>query len=319
MLIRVVTLLLGPVTSFCLAPRSQFSHPLVRPNYLCLCLSSNNDDGESFSELTRTTSSTGVDETSESSSKETKKMRTSRETLGPSMGEVMSALGTSPRRVFISLSSAVGIGLAGNLFGVTSNVLQAVPEDLVEQVGLDTYYPRGNYKRYNGRSYSLLIPKEWVADTALELAKAQQRTIPLDLTSNSLRRRQATLPDAAFGPPGGGASKSGAITNVSILVTDTGQMVNLKELLGGRDSQDILQTFFAGTRRTVNLEKSSAYDNLYQFTYTVVLDSAPNRKLRAQSVLASKGTELITLTAVAPVDEWDTDRFDRIATSFHLR
>lgn len=61
-------------------------------------------------------------------------------------GGVMRALGTSPRRIFLSLSSAATIALAGNLFGVTSKLLEAVPEATVEASGLDTYFPRGKHK-----------------------------------------------------------------------------------------------------------------------------------------------------------------------------
>lgn len=42
--------------------------------------------------------------------------------------ELMAAMGTNPRRIAISLLSASGIALAGNLFGCTSRILTAFPE-----------------------------------------------------------------------------------------------------------------------------------------------------------------------------------------------
>ena len=61
----------------------------------------------------------------------------------PSPGQVMAAIGTSPRRILLSFASATGIALAANFLGVTSHLLEVVPETAVEATGLDTYFPRG--------------------------------------------------------------------------------------------------------------------------------------------------------------------------------
>lgn len=57
--------------------------------------------------------------------------------------EIMKAMGTSPRRILIGFASSIGIALAANFLGVTSKLLEAIPEPAVEATGLDTYYPRG--------------------------------------------------------------------------------------------------------------------------------------------------------------------------------
>jgi ABC-type nitrate/sulfonate/bicarbonate transport system permease component len=57
--------------------------------------------------------------------------------------QLMKAIGTSPRRIFLSFASATVIALAGNFLGVTSNLLTAIPEDTIEAAGLDLYFPRG--------------------------------------------------------------------------------------------------------------------------------------------------------------------------------
>jgi hypothetical protein len=54
----------------------------------------------------------------------------------------MLALGTNPRRLLLGNLSAAGIALAGNFLGVTSKLLTAVPEEVVEKTSLDAYYPR---------------------------------------------------------------------------------------------------------------------------------------------------------------------------------
>lgn len=113
----------------------------------------------------------------------------------------MIALGTSPRRIFLSGLAGAGIALAGNLFGVTSQLLTVLPEDQVAATGLDTYFPRGDYKRIRTADYSFVLPKQWVADTAVELAKAQRRSRTLDYSMTSSRSGgggevSSTLPDS---------------------------------------------------------------------------------------------------------------------------
>lgn len=58
------------------------------------------------------------------------------------MDQMMLAMGTNPRRLLLGNLSAAGIALAGNFLGVTSKLLTAVPEEVVEKSYLDTYYPR---------------------------------------------------------------------------------------------------------------------------------------------------------------------------------
>jgi hypothetical protein len=109
---------------------------------------------------------------------------------------MMRALGTSPRRIFLSGITGAGIALTGNLFGVTSQLLTLVPEDTVEATGLDTYFPRGPYKRFKTADYTFAMPREWVADTAIELAKAQRRSMSLDYSLRSKPISSGVLPDA---------------------------------------------------------------------------------------------------------------------------
>ena len=91
----------------------------------------------------------------------------------PSPTDLMRMMGTSPRRVFLSVISSTFIAFAANFFGITSNLLSALPETFAEKSGLDSVYPRGDYKRVTVRGSfgssgkcSFVIPKDWVADFA---------------------------------------------------------------------------------------------------------------------------------------------------------
>jgi hypothetical protein len=108
--------------------------------------------------------------------------------------DIMRAMGTSPRRLVVSALSATGVALAANFLGSTSAVLGLLPESTVQRTGLDTYYPRAGYKRYNSRLYSFVIPQEWVGDTALELQKAQMRAKPLDYAMPPRRQSTSSVP-----------------------------------------------------------------------------------------------------------------------------
>jgi hypothetical protein len=258
--------------------------------------------------------------------------------------DMMLALGTSPRRIFLGLLSSSGIALGGNFLGITSNVLTLVPEDVVEATGIDTYFPRGDFKRCRGGlgDYTFVFPKEWVGDTFVELAKAQRMTQSLDYTmsrsSSSNRRNNGgqfqLLPDSAFGPPGRlndkGVSEQGD-TNVSVLVSPAVRRgVTLVAALGSPTTaaETLLRVSLApeGSGRTAKLiyANEDVARNVYQFAYTVDRGERGGPPLRAISVIGIRqsNSSLITLTVVAPLKDWenpDTARkLERIATSFHV-
>jgi PsbP len=255
--------------------------------------------------------------------------------------DMMLALGTSPRRIFLGLLSSSGIALGGNFLGITSHLLTLVPEDVVESTGIDTYFPRGEFKRCRGGlgDYTFVFPKEWVGDTFVELAKAQRMTQSLDYTmsrSSSNRRGGGggILPDSAFGPPGRlndkGVSEQGD-TNVSVLVSPAVRPgVTLEATLGPPTTaaETLLRVSLApaGSGRTASLvyAKEDRTRNVYQFAYTVDRGEGGGPPLRAISVIGVRqsNSSLITLTVVAPLKDWenpDTARkLERIANSFHV-
>ena len=248
--------------------------------------------------------------------------------------DMMRALGTSPRRVALSFLSASGIALAGNFLGVTSSLLTAIPEATVEASGLDTYFPRGDFKRCRARGYTFVIPREWVADTFIELAKAQRNVQPLDLQMKRTNNRGSggTLPDSAYGPPGRlnqkGVSESGD-TNVSVIVTSGLQGFSLKRTLGEpkEAAEKLLRLSIApeGSGREAVLLSAieDTSRDVYQFEFNVDR-GAKGPPVKNISVVAasSLGDKLVTLTVVAPLEKWNDKNFDmkcrKIASSFHL-
>ena len=214
--------------------------------------------------------------------------------------------------------------------------------------GLDTFYPRGDFKRVVVRSNnnagipssagkcSFLIPKEWVADTSLALAQAQRQARVLDYSM----QQQSTnvLPDAAYGPPGrlDNQGLSNGDTNVSVIINKDVRNFSLASSSLGSDptsaAEILLSSKYAprkGMPKLISATKQVRGDEnnqvpVYQFEYTV--DRGEKAKpLRAISVVAGSkaGDAFVTLTVVSTMEEWDSKpvvdaRLRRVADSFKL-
>jgi hypothetical protein len=271
--------------------------------------------------------------------------------------QLMNSFGTSPRRIFVSLASSTAIALSANFLGITSKLLEAVPEETVEASGLDIFFPVGDYKRCRGKGYVFLFPKEWVADTTVELAKAQRQALPLDYSSASnsrdSRSKSNMLPDAAFGPPGNlnarGISKGD--TNVSVLRSPLPATFTLRGIgTPASVAERILSLTMApkGSGRTATIVNAVERDVgvvgdrpvVYEFEY-IVDRGERGPPLRAISVVCVQGGDgnsnnisdimtpapaatatrtLLTLTVVAPQRDWTgvfETKLRKIASSFH--
>ena len=264
---------------------------------------------------------------------------------------MMAMMGTSPRRVFTSAVASTGIALSANLFGVTSSLLTALPEEIVEPTGLDTYFPRDGYKRVVARGSppppslganalpspaaaggvgskcSFLVPADWVADTSLALAQAQRRARALDYSMKQASP-SGVLPDAAFGPPGkrDGLGLSNEETNVSVIVNNDVSGFTLKTL--GDDAESAARSLLSKRKRPTELvaaceEVRGMNTPVYQFEYTVDRGERYER-LRAISVVAgsASGNSFVTLTVVSAEGDWTREgvreRLMRVAESFKL-
>ena len=275
-------------------------------------------------------------DTIELRNQQTTPMRSQSQPSGPSAQDLMMAMGTNPRRIVLSMVSATGIALAGNFLGVTSRLLTAIPEEKVEATGIDTYFPRGDYKRCQTQEYTFVLPREWVADTFVELAKAQRKIQPLDYSMQQERRNSGkitTLPDSAYGPPGRlnqkGVSQAGD-TNVSVIVSSGFSGFTLKGTLGTPTdaAEALLSRSIApeGSGRVAKLLRAveDRDGRTYKFEY-IVDRGTRGPPLRNIAVIAASptGDKLYTLTVVAPAEKWKDDNYDaklrKIADSFHLR
>ena len=250
----------------------------------------------------------------------------------PSMEYMMQAMGTSRRRLVTGGLSSVGIALVGNFLGITSSLLQTVPEDIVERSKLDTYYGRGDTKRFTSEYYTFLLPKNWVADSSLELQKAQMRVRTLDYTMNSnvvSSSSNMNLPDAAFGPAGNTMERTLSDTNVSILVSKVQPFESLQRTLGTpqQAAEYLLTTFLASknsnNRRTLVSAYEREIDGSYQMEY--IIDRTFNNKpsLQAISIIALSISHdtIITMTIIAPQSDWEKDntKLLKMANSFQIK
>jgi hypothetical protein len=262
--------------------------------------------------------------------------------------QLMDSIGTSPRRIFVSLASSTAIALGANFLGVTSKLLEAVPEATVEASGLDIFFPVGDYKRCRGKGYTFSYPTEWVADTTVELAKATRQAGSLDYSQgSSSSKSNSMLPDAAFGPPGNlnarGVSKGD--TNVSVLRSPVAAGFTLQALgTPVKVANDFLMLSLApkGSGRTATLvdavEDGVGERQLYQFEYTVDRGERgpPLRAISVVCVISGVGKTassdpmappmatatrtLLTLTVIAPQKDWTgiyETKLRKIASSFH--
>jgi hypothetical protein len=279
----------------------------------------------------------------------TKRLVTSTESM--TTKKFMDSIGTSPRRIFLSLASSTAIALGANFLGVTSKLLEAVPEATVEASGLDIFFPVGDYKRCRGKGYTFSYPTEWVADTTVELAKATRKAGSLDYSqgsSSSNSKSNSMLPDAAFGPPGNlnarGVSKGD--TNVSVLSSPVAAGFTLRALgTPVKVANDFLMLSLApkGSGRTATLvdavEDGVGERQLYQFEYTVDrgergpplraisvvcvirgVGKTANSDPMAPPLMATATRTLLTLTVIAPQKDWKgvyETKLRRIASSFH--
>lgn len=295
-----------------------------RPQSSCLNLSS--EDGASGDEATSTATTEPV---------QRPRIENRQRSNDPSPLDMMRMMGTSPRRVFLSVLTSSFIALAANFFGVTSNLLSTLPESFAEKTGLDSFYPRGDYKRVTVRGdvgqgkCSFVIPKDWVADTSLALAQAQRRAKVLDYSMKA--DQMGVLPDAAYGPPGKTDRQglSNRDTNVSVIINAVKDFT-LKGTLGSdpKAAAEILLSNKFGPRKPTTLissfEQVRGENNIpiYQFEYTVDRgERAP--PLRAISVIAGSlaGDAFVTLTVVSLDKAWAGEADDslrQIAKSFKL-
>uniref|UniRef100_A0A0G4HZ24 PsbP C-terminal domain-containing protein n=1 Tax=Chromera velia CCMP2878 TaxID=1169474 RepID=A0A0G4HZ24_9ALVE len=83
----------------------------------------------------------------------------------------------STRRFLIFQGLGLAAALGGNLYGVTSGLLQRAPEGFVEASELDVIFGVRGLRRYIDRDngFEFLRPEKWLLDQALYYAKEEER------------------------------------------------------------------------------------------------------------------------------------------------
>lgn len=234
-------------------------------------------------------------------------------------------IGTSRGRIVQFVSLAAFLGLAGDLFGITSALLSLPPlASPARELKLDTYYPVGGFKRYvdDSEAFELVYPKRWLEDQAVYVARTNEQAGLRSGDAEALLKKRRAGPAAivAFGPPRGTSRE-----NLSVFRSNLVPGFSLRGTLGPprEAAQRLLDTAIApeGSGKTATLidarETSLGY---YAFEYTLTLASQQITLHNLAVVAQRQGKFLYTLTILAPDDVWPSrkDVFEQVADSFKL-
>ncbi|KAJ8601779.1 hypothetical protein CTAYLR_006836 [Chrysophaeum taylorii] len=232
-------------------------------------------------------------------------------------------LGTSRERVLTYWAAGAGIGLAGDLLGVTSGLLTSSPEGVkraARRARIDAYYPIDGRKRYIDDEYGFefLYPKTWLGDQAVYLSRASERSgAPEALVA---RQRRGVAAVAAFGPPRGTFEE-----NVSVFRSSTEPGFSLRGTLGepADAATRLLDAAIAppsSGKVAALIDAFETPESTYVFEYTLQLPKS-TKVLHNLAVVAQRGgTELLTMTVLCRASDWP-DReplFRDMARSFRL-
>lgn len=233
-------------------------------------------------------------------------------------------LGTNRRRIAQLTSLSILLGVAGDLFGVTSSLLSLPAlRGPARSLRLDTYYPVQDFKRYfdEDEKFELLYPRTWLQDKAVFVARNNERAGLRPGDAEALLRRRSVKPSAlvAFGPPQGTSRE-----NLSVFKSELTPGFSLRGTLGPPEqaAQRLLDTAIAPPASGKAARLLGAYetpDSAYQFEYELSLPT--NITLHNLAVVAERrGRSLYTVTILCPEDVW-LDRqvsFRSVADSFRL-
>jgi len=166
-----------------------------------------------------------------------------------------------------------GLAIASDFLGVMRFLLSLNPE-AARQAGLDQVYEVGGLKSFRRPGkYELRYPGQWIFDQSV--AFSQQAGIEM-----SLRKRRAIIPDAAFGPPGGGVASEAKRENLSVVVQPIPAPGLLEDILGNPEQafQRLVREKLApeGSGRSVELLSAgrrpgrTSQAGAFEFEYLVV-------------------------------------------------
>ena len=242
----------------------------------------------------------------------------------------MAASGIDPVR-FISYNLlALVLAIGANFLGVTSAIMTSTSPETFRSLGIDQLYDIGGYRRYTAADlkYSFMFPSTWEQDRTVLAKKLRLNELPTKLRDVSGN----TGPDVALTPVKGSIPRSNR-NNVSVIKTKVLPGFSMKGTLGPPQeaAEFLLKNSIAppGSGKEYQLlgatedKDPGLGGDRYIFEYTVRKADKDGNLLFNQhsiSVIMNRGTDLYTLTVVAPQQDWNlrADAATKIAQSFKL-
>lgn len=239
-------------------------------------------------------------------------------------------LNTSPERFATAGILAVVIGLAANLWGETELLLTlfAPAGETAVQLKLDQLYAVDGVRAYYGDEYEARFPSGWLLDQRVAMAKfGAGGASPDDYFRSGQKPRSPTagkLPDAAWGPAGGGDKPLRERENLSVLkqllaARPGKKAVDITEVLGEPEASldKLLRETIAppGGKKTAERIKAKRVSKYWRGTENVYYEYEWRTQFQDKFALRTfssaavgppdeRGNRyLYTLTAVVPEEE----------------
>ncbi|CAE7750760.1 PPD7, partial [Symbiodinium sp. CCMP2456] len=133
---------------------------------------------------------------------------------------------------------SLSLAVVSDFLGIMRLLLSLNPSG-ARQMGLDEVYPVEGLKTYRQRGrYRLRYPGEWLFDQSVAFSKQAAIELP------TLRQKKRIVPDAAFGPAGGGLATTATAQNLSVVVQPV-KAQRLEDLMG--EPEEAFRKFAAET------------------------------------------------------------------------
>jgi len=212
------------------------------------------------------------------------------------------------------------LALASDVFGIMRFFLSLNPE-AARQAGFDRIYEVEGLKTFvQPGQYQLRYPGTWLFDQSVAFSQQAAREVP------TYRQRRSIIPDAAFGPPGGGIRPATELENLSVVIQPAQPGIGLGQLLG--EPRAALQKLAVetlapqGSGRSIEVVSAeqrngaSAKAQIYEFEYVLTKTTSQGpavlhtwSSITLGSNKEKPGSQLLyTMTLVAPEASLTPDR-----------
>lgn len=208
------------------------------------------------------------------------------------------------RRFFFFNAIAILIALGANFMQITSLIMSTTQPEFFRAQRIDQLYSIGGFNRCFDveDQYEFIYPNAWVKDRYIILADARDRELPQELRN---RKSQKLRPDTAFGPIKGDGRE-----NLSVIKNSVLPGFSLAGTLGSpKDAAEkLLRESIAppesGKTATLIDAYSSERNGIPYYIFEFTVQKGDEFYQHSLSAIASRGTELYTLTFVCPEKRW---------------